>query len=123
MTPLLIGVIGLVGLFQVTVTPSMLASLFQGNPLIDTLTGTLTGAVAAGNPIVSYLIGGELLHQGISLYAVTAFILSWVTLGFVQLPAEIEVFGGRFTLYRNILSFIFTVFIAVLTTLTMQALP
>ncbi len=123
MTPLLIGVIGLVGLFQVTVTPSMLASLFQGNPLIDTLTGTLTGAVAAGNPIVSYLIGGELLHQGISLYAVTAFILSWVTLGFVQLPAEIEVFGGRFTLYRNILSFIFTVLIAVLTTLTMQALP
>jgi len=120
MAPLLLGVIGLVGLFQILVTPKMLASLFQGNPLIDTLIGTLSGAAAAGNPIVSYLIGGELLDQGISLYAVTAFLLSWVTLGFTQLPAEIEVFGGRFTLYRNILSFVFTMLIAVATSLTVQ---
>ncbi len=122
MAPLLLGVIGLVGLFQVLVTPKMLASLFRGNPLADTLIGTLTGAVAAGNPVVSYLLGGELLAQGISLYAVSAFILSWVTLGFIQLPAEVEVFGGRFTLYRNILAFVFTMLIAVLTTLTLQVL-
>lgn len=120
MAPLLLGVIGLVGLFQAIVTPKMLASLFRGNSLLDTLIGTLTGSIAAGNPIVSYLIGGELLDNGISLYAVTAFILSWVTLGFVQLPAEVEVFGGEFTLIRNILSFIFTMLIAVLTTLTLQ---
>lgn len=120
MAPLLLGVIGLVGLFQVLVSPKMLASLFQGNPIIDTLVGTLTGAVAAGNPIVSYLIGGELLSQGISLYAVSAFILSWVTLGFIQLPAEVEVFGGRFTLYRNMLTFVFTMLIAAVTTLTLQ---
>ncbi len=122
MTPLLLGVIGLVGLFQVLVTPQMLASLFQGNPFLDTLIGTVSGATAAGNPIVSYLIGGELLEQGVSLYAVSAFLLSWVTLGFIQLPAEVAVFGGRFTLYRNILAFFFTMLIAVLTTLTMQVL-
>ncbi len=120
MAPLLLGVIGLVGLFQVLVTPKMLACLFQGNSLLDTLIGTMTGAIAAGNPIVSYLIGGELLEQGISLYAVSAFILSWVTLGFVQLPAEVEVFGGRFTLYRNLLAFVFTMLIAIVTTLTLQ---
>jgi len=122
MAPLLLGVIGLVGLFQVLVTPKMLAALFRGNPLADTLIGTLTGAAAAGNPVVSYLLGGELLAQGISLYAVSAFILSWVTLGFIQLPAEVEVFGSRFTLYRNILAFIFTMLIAVLTALTLQVL-
>jgi len=122
MTPMLLGIIGFVGLFQVLVTPKMLASLFRGNPIVDTLVGTLTGAVAAGNPIVSYLIGGELLGQGISLYAVCAFILSWVTLGFIQLPAEVEVFGGHFALYRNILAFVFTMLIAVLSTFTMQVL-
>jgi uncharacterized membrane protein YraQ (UPF0718 family) len=122
MAPLLLGIIGLVGLFQVLVTPKMLASLFRGNALVDTLIGTLTGAIAAGNPVVSYLLGGELLSQGISLYAVSAFILSWVTLGFVQLPAEVEVFGGRFTLLRNLLAFVFTVFVSVLTTLTLQVL-
>ncbi len=122
MIPLLLGVIGLVGLFQVVVTPEMLGSLFGGNPLADTLVGTLTGAVAAGNPMISYILGGELLGQGISLYAVVAFILSWVTLGFIQLPAEVEVFGGRFTLLRNLLAFVFTMLIAALTALTLRVL-
>lgn len=122
MAPMLLGVIGLVGLFQSLVTPTMLASLFRGNPVFDTLTGTLSGSVASGNPIVSYLIGGELLKLGISLYAVSAFILSWVTMGFVHLPAEIEVFGGRFTFYRNLLAFIFTMLIAVMTTFTLRLL-
>lgn len=120
MAPMLIGVIGLVGLFQVLVTPKILASLFRGHGLADTLVGTLAGAVASGNPVVSYLLGGELLGQGISLYAVSAFILSWVTLGFIHLPAETEVLGFRFTLYRNILAFVFTMIIAVLTTFTIQ---
>jgi len=114
--------VGLVGLFQTVVTPKMLASLFRGNPLADTLTGTVTGAVAAGNPLISYILGGELLSQGISLYAVTAFILSWVTLGVVQLPAEVEIFGPRFTLYRNLLAFVFTVLTAIAVTLTLQLL-
>jgi len=122
MTPLLLATIGLVGMFQVLVSPEMLASLFRGHPLFDTFTGTLSGAAAAGNPMVSYIIGGELLNQGISLYAVCAFLLSWVTLGFIQLPAEIEVFGGRFTLYRNILAFIFAMITAMLTTITLQVL-
>jgi len=122
MMPLLLGVIGLVGLFQVLVTPKMLASIFQGNPLLDTLLGTLTGGISAGNPIVSYILGGELLEQGISLYAVSAFILSWVTLGLIQLPAEVEVFGGRFTLYRNILSFVFVMLIAAATTISLQVI-
>lgn len=120
MSPLIIGIIGLVGLLQTFVPPETLASLFQGHILIDTFIGTSTGAFTAGNPVISYLLGGELLNQGISLYAVTAFILSWVTLGLVHLPAEVEVFGGKFTLYRNILAFLFTMIIAILSTLTLQ---
>ena len=120
MAPLLLGVIGLVGLFQTLVTPKMLATLFNGNPFLDTLVGTLTGGISAGNPVVSYVLGGELLNQGISLYAVSAFILSWVTLGLIQIPAEVEVFGKRFTLYRNILAFVFTLIISIVTSYTVQ---
>ena len=58
----------------------MLATLLQGSPLIDTLIGTLTGGISAGYPMISYVLSGERLKQGVSLYAVTAFILSWVTL-------------------------------------------
>lgn len=116
--PLLAGVIGLVGLFQVFVNPKLLAAFFQGNPVLDTLAGTLAGALAAGNAMVSYIVGGELLDRGLSLYAVCAFILSWVSLGVVQIPAEAGVFDLRFALIRNVLAFIFVIIVSVATVFT-----
>ncbi len=118
MSPMLLGVIGLVGLMQMYVTPQMIASAFGYGIFIDTIIGTFSGAISSGNAAVSYLIGGELLEEGTSLYAVTAFILSWVTLGFVQLPAEAMALGFRFTVYRNLLSFIATITIAIATAAT-----
>ncbi len=120
MAPLLIGIMGLVGLLETLVTPEMLAALFRGRPVTDTLVGTAAGAAATGNPVVSYLLGGELLQQGISLYAVTAFVLSWVTLGVIQLPMEAEMFGLRFMVLRNLLALAGTMLIAVLTGFTLQ---
>ncbi len=113
--PMVLGIIGLVGLFEEFVTKEMLASMFTSNPIKDTVIGTFSGAIAVGQPLISYIIGGELLQQGVSMYAVSSFILAWVTLGFVQLPAESEVFGLRFTIYRNILAFIFTILVSVVT--------
>ncbi len=118
--PMIVGVMLLVGLFEIFVTKKMLLFVFTSNPIKDTLIGTLSGAVAVGQAIVSYIIGGELLKEGISMYAVSAFILAWVTLGFVQLPAESSVFGFKFTVYRNILSFVFTVIVAIATVFTLN---
>jgi uncharacterized membrane protein YraQ (UPF0718 family) len=120
--PMLTGVILLTGLFEVFVTPEMLSSLFSGHPFYDTLIGTVSGGISVGQPFVSYLIGGELLNNGMSYYAVTAFILSWVTLGVVQLPYEYSMFGGRFTLIRNLLAFIFVLLITFVTVQTLQLL-
>lgn len=92
--PMLLAVIGLVRLFQATVTPQMLYTIFNGGVIHDTIAGTLVGGVAVGQPFFSYIIGGELLKEGVSLYAVTAFILAWVTFGIVQLPLEWSLFGG-----------------------------
>jgi uncharacterized membrane protein YraQ (UPF0718 family) len=120
MMPMLLGVIGLVALMQIYVTPGMLAQLFGHGSVADISTGTVAGAISSGNPAVSYLIADGLLKQGVSLYAVTAFILSWVTLGIVQLPAEASVFGLRFTLYKNILTLISTILVAFFTVLTLK---
>jgi len=118
MSPILLSVIGLVGIMQVYVTPDMIGSVFGQGMFIDTLIGTFVGAISSGNPSVSYVLGGELLEEGTSLYAVTAFMLSWVTLGIVQLPAEATALGSRFTLYRNLLSLIATIIIAIATVAT-----
>jgi uncharacterized membrane protein YraQ (UPF0718 family) len=110
--PMLIAIMGLIGLFETMITPEMLHSLFSGSALKDTLVGTLVGGVSVGQPFLSYIIGGELLHEGVSFYAVTAFILSFVTLGLVQLPLEWSLFGTRFTILRNLLSLLFALLIS-----------
>jgi uncharacterized membrane protein YraQ (UPF0718 family) len=120
--PMLLAVIGLVGLFQTYITPEMIQSFFTGSTLYDTVIGTITGAISIGQPFISYIIGGELASQGISLYAITAFILSFVTLGVVQLPLEYSLFGMKFTLVRNLLSFFFSIIVSFMTVFTLESI-
>ncbi len=120
--PMLLATIGVVGLFQTFVSPETLHALFSGTIWRDTFVGTLVGGVSVGQPVISYIIGGELLDEGVSLYAITAFILAWVTLGVVQLPLEASIFGARFTVVRNILAFLFAMVTAMAVGLTMGLL-
>ena len=113
--PVLIGVILLIGLFKVYIPAELISNVFTGNVFQDTFSGSLIGSISAGNPITSYIIGGELLKEGVSLYAVTAFITAWVTVGLIQIPAEISTLGKRFAFLRNLLSFIFSIIVAIVT--------
>jgi hypothetical protein len=93
----------------------MISSVFTGGIIRDTLIGTVTGSISAGNPITSYIISGELLKGGVSLFAVTAFIVAWVTVGLVQYPAEADILGKRFATLRNCISFILAILVSIAT--------
>ena len=113
--PVMIGVVLLIGLLNTVVSKAVLISIFSGNAALDTFWGACFGSILAGNPINSYVIGGEFLKHGVSLFAVTALILTWVTVGVVQLPAEIAALGKRFALFRNAICFIASLPISILT--------
>jgi len=120
--PILFGIVLLIS-FIITIIPSSFYSnFFTGNSVVDSFLGALLGSVAAGNPVNSYVIGVELLKQGVGLVAVTAFVISWVTVGVVQFPAEALLLGKRFALVRNIFSFISAIVISILTVLIIQFL-
>ena len=118
--PVLIGVLLLISLITSSLPKKYLHLLFTGNKILDPLSGAVIGSVLAGNPLTSYIIGGELLKHGVSFLAVTAFIVSWVTVGIVQLPAESLMLGKKFAIVRNSVSFILAVIIAVLTSITLS---
>jgi len=120
--PDILAVVFLSGLFIEFVPVKDLTDVLGGGLLTDGLLGAAIGSVSIGNPLISYALGGELLEQGISLITVTALLVSWVTVGILQLPAEIQALGPRFTLIRNALSFLFALVIAFLTIITMQYL-
>ena len=113
--PLILGTILLVSLIVTLIPKSFYLIIFQNNIFLDPFIGSFIGSISAGNPLISYIIGGELLEQGVSLIAVTAFIVAWVTVGFVQLPAESMILGKRFAFLRNLFSFILAIIVAIIT--------
>ncbi len=112
--PIIVGVILVLGFVRTLLTPAMLQHAFSGPPVLDTLKGAGLGSILAGNPINSYIIGGQLLEDGASTYAVTAFVLTWVTVGIVQLPAEATALGVRFAVARNLIAFVLSLPLAAL---------
>ena len=110
--PILAGVVLLVGLTH-TLIPKFL--YFSKNVVLDSIIGSGLGSVLAGNPLTSYVLGGELVKQGVSLVAVTSFLVAWVTVGLVQLPAEAIMLGKKFAILRNIFSFAFSIIVAITT--------
>jgi hypothetical protein len=117
--PILLGVFLLLSLAATLIPKGLYGRIFTGNRIFDPLIGALVGSVAGGNPVTSYIIGGELRLQGISMLAITAFIVAWVTVGIIQLPAEALMLGRRFALVRNVVSFFSAVMIAILTVLAL----
>ncbi len=117
--PLILGVIGLIGLLNVFVPRHLLRAIFSERNGWNTVLGAALGSVLAGNSINSYIIGGSLLRSGVGLAAVTAFMVAWVSVGLIQLPVEAGTLGRRFAVLRNVLSFLMAIGIAYLIPLFM----
>jgi uncharacterized membrane protein YraQ (UPF0718 family) len=111
--PIILSLLFLFGWMQVFLPQDVLLYLFRGNTLSDTLTGAVLGSIFTGNAANSYIIGGELLQRGVSLFAVAAFMTAWVTVGIIQLPAEVAFLGRRFSITRNCISLVLAVMVAV----------
>ena len=120
--PILTGVVLLIGLVSVLIPKSSISYLFSGNIFSDPIIAAALGSVLAGNPVTSYILGGEMIGLGVSLAAVTAFLIAWVTVGMVQLPAEMFMLGKRFAITRNVLSFVFSIIAAIATVLILEVI-
>jgi len=117
--PTLIGILLLTS-FIITVIPKDLyVRVFTNNHFIDAFFGAVIGSVSAGSPITSYVIAGELSARGVGMVVIVAFLVTWVTVGIVQLPAEIVMLGKRFAIVRTIVGFVSAIIIAFLTVITL----
>jgi len=113
--PMMLGTVFLISLVSAIIPKSFYTSIFSKNIILDSFIGGLIGSVSAGNAVTSYVFGGEMLSQGVSLIAVTAFLVSWVTVGIIQLPAESAILGKKFAIMRNLTAFIFSIIVAIIT--------
>ncbi len=119
--PMIGGIFLLVNLVNPLFT-GLYNKLFTGNFIIDPLAGAMAGSISFGIPLTSYVIGGELLKQGVSLIAITAFLLTWSTVGVVMLPLEAKYLGRRFAVIRNAVNFLMSIIIAIITVISVNLL-
>ncbi len=115
--PMIFGTILLISLISAIIPKTFYTTIFNGRIFLDSLIGSTIGSISAGHPMTSYIFGGEMLSQGVSLLAVTAFLVSWVTVGLIQLPAESAILGKKFAILRNVTAFILSIVVAIITTL------
>ncbi len=122
MTPIILGTVMLISLLTAIIPKRFYTAVFTGNSIVDSIIGTSIGSISAGNPITSYILGGELLKQGVSLVAVTAFLIAWVTVGAVQFPAEATILGKKFAILRNLTAIVLAVIAAIITILILSVI-
>ena len=107
MIPLLATIFALVGLFEQFISPAWIETRFGADAgLTALLTGGGLGSIAIGPPLAAFPLAGTLLDNGAWPAAVATFIVAWISVGIVTMPFEAEVFGIRFTLLRNGLTFV-----------------
>ena len=118
--PIIVGMLLMTSLVVTLFPEQISAGLFGNGNILDSLLAATVGSIAAGHPLASYLLGGELLGSGVGLIAVTALLVTWVTVGVAQLPAESLMLGTRFAVYRNIISFMAAIAISFLVVYTLR---
>lgn len=109
LVPSLLGMIGLVGLVLALTPPELLANLFKLHGLAGFALVNVVGAIATIPGPIAFPLAGSLLKLGASPSALAAFITTLTMVGLVTVPMEIEYFGKRFAILRQILSFILAV--------------
>ncbi len=121
--PIVLGVLALASLLAAAVPPRVLSELLPMESALGPLFGAVLGSVAAGHPVTSYVLAGELNAAGASLATTTALIISWVTVGIIHLPAEAAILGTRFAIWRNAICFVLAIAMGCAVTFLMSLGP
>lgn len=110
----LFGILALIGLFFSLVPNESIKMVLGGpNPLLSTMYGALIGTVTIIPAFVAFPLASSLINTGSYVFAVAAFITTLTMVGFFTAPIEIRYFGKKFTLIRNLISFLVAIFIAI----------
>ncbi len=109
----IISILALIGLFLTLVPPETIKVVLGNSSLsVATLISASFGTVTLIPAFVAFPLAASLVESGAHLVSMAAFITTLTMVGFITMPIEIEYFGKKFTLIRNVLSFLAAIAIA-----------
>jgi hypothetical protein len=104
--PLLIAILLLISIIKTLWFFNYLSNHIENN-FLWVFISDLLGSISAWNALNSYVIADSIGNFKENILVITVFLISWVTVWIIQLPAEIYFFWKKFALIRNSISFVF----------------
>ena len=109
------AILFLIGLLLTFIPPETIkVYMGQSNHLMSVVISALVGTITLIPAFVAFPLAGALMDAGASIVPVTAFLTTLTMVGVVTFPLEKKTFGIKFTMARNLLSFVFAIIIALL---------
>jgi uncharacterized membrane protein YraQ (UPF0718 family) len=100
---LMIGMMILMGIIFVIVSPDMIGNLFgEESGVFGIVIGLVLGAVSFMPSFIAFPLGAGLIENGAGYPQVAGFISSLMGVGLISLGMEIEYFGKKASLLRNL---------------------
>ena len=104
-----------IGLLLTLLPPERIASFVaEQNLVIATFGAALFGTITLVPAFIAFPLIGTLVGAGVHIVPSVAFLTTLTMVGLVTLPLEKKEFGTKFTIVRNVASFVSAVFIALL---------
>jgi len=103
--PIFLWILLLIAIIQQYIPLSFLGDI--KNPFLASFLANFLGSISAWNPVNSYIIASEFGSINFHWYIIAVFLSAWITVGFIQIPAESYYFGKKYAILRNILAFLF----------------
>jgi uncharacterized membrane protein YraQ (UPF0718 family) len=111
--PVLIFVFVLMGLIQAYVSRETIAAILgKQTGVMGILYAELVGSIALFLPPAVFPFGGYLHDNGAAYGPIAGFVFTAILIGVTTLPLEFKLLGKRFTIARNIFTFVLTFFLA-----------
>ncbi|AKL96861.1 putative permease [Clostridium aceticum] len=109
----IIGILFLIGLILTFIPPEGVRDVLdKTNLLFATVVSAFVGSITLIPAFVAFPLVSSFVDIGISIIPAVAFLTTLTMVGFVTFPLEKQEFGLKFALARNLLSFLFAIFIS-----------
>lgn len=111
--PQFLGVIMLVGILLAIFNAEVISKIIgRESGVIGVIFSAVVGAITLIPGFVAFPTAAMLLNSGAGYMQIGAFVSALMMVGVVTVPVEMNYFGKRITIMRNVLSFIFCFVVA-----------
>lgn len=113
--PVLFMIFILMGIIEAFVSKEVIAQwLGSGSSVLSIVIGEIVGCVALIQPAAVFPFAGFLHKSGANYGVIVGFVMTAILIGITTLPLEMKLFGKRFTIVRNILTFVIVFIIGII---------